>query len=129
MKLILQTIFLSVIFTVAVAAQTKVTFNVNLQPMLEDSSFVPGQDFLEVTGNLHPFTRTTRFELKDSAPRDSVYSVTLDFPRRLNGQTLTFNYVIKSLVNKERTEFMERTLILTGEAIELPPLYFDSFSI
>lgn len=129
MKRIFQIILFSAIFTVAATAQTKVTFNVNLQPMLKDSSFVPKQEFLEVTGNLHPFTRTTRFEMKDLAPIDSVYSITLEFPRRYNGQTLTFNFVIRSLINKEMTEFMERTLILTSEAIELPALYFNSFSI
>ena len=108
-------------------AQTKVTFNLNLKPMLLDSTFIPGQEFLEIKGDFSPFTRTTRFQMTDEAPLDSVYSVTLDFPRRYNGQTLTYNYVIRSLIARERNEFLPRTLDLKGKEIVDPPYYFDSF--
>ncbi len=95
--------------------------------MLLDSTFIPGQEFLEVTGDLRPFTRTTTFQMTDETPIDSVYSVTLEFPSRYNGQILTYNYVIKSLINKDRNEFLPRTLDLKGMDIIDPPYYFDSF--
>lgn len=107
-------------------AQTEVTFNINLQPLLADSSFIPGMHFLEVRGDLRPFTRTTAFQMKDDAEIDSVYSVTLNFPRRYNGETLTFNYFIKSIRGGERKEFLPRYLRLNGREIELPPYYFDA---
>ncbi len=125
-KLVLIFVFL-IAPAVSAIAQTKVTFNINLKPMLLDSTFIPGQEFLEVKGDLRPFTRTTSFQMTDEAPIDSVYSVTIEFPRRYNGQILTYNYVIKSLVHKERNEFLPRTLELKGQEIIDPPYYFDSF--
>tara|TARA_R110001599_G_C11828144_1_gene617998 strand:- start:29 stop:418 length:390 start_codon:yes stop_codon:yes gene_type:complete len=121
-------LFISFIaLSAATSAQTKITFNINLKPMLLDSTFIPGQEFLEVKGDLRPFTRTTNFQMTDETPIDSVYSVTLEFPSRYNGQILTYNYVIKSLVNKDRNEFLPRTLDLKGKEIIDPPYYFDSF--
>ncbi len=121
-------LFISFIaFSVTAFAQTKVTFNINLKPMLLDSTFIPGQEFLEVKGDLRPFTRTTTFQMTDETPIDSVYSVTIEFPSRYNGQILTYNYVIKSLTKKERNEFLPRTLDLKGKEIVDPPYYFDSF--
>lgn len=113
--------------TIQANAQTKVTFNVNLKPMLEDSSFVPGKHVLQVKGDFFPFTATTRFEMKDLTPKDSVYSVTLTFPRRFTNKMLTYNYVIRSISGSEMNEFLPRQLDLKGREVELPPFYFDSF--
>lgn len=123
-------VFLSAAVSTGVHAQTKVTFRVNLKPMLEDSSFVPGQDVLEVSGDLMPFSRTKRFELRDEAPADSIYSVTVEFPRRWNDHMLNFTYIIRSRFNlyKEKQEAFPRMLELKTREITTRALLFDTYA-
>lgn len=111
----------------SVSAQTKVTFNVNMKPMLEDSTFIPGQDILRVKGDLQPFTRVTTFQLSDEQPIDSVYSVTVNFPRRYTDQTLTFNYFIQTLNRGTLQESLPRYIELKGMDVNHPPYVFDTF--
>ena len=107
-------------------AQTTVTFNLNLKPMLEDSVVVPGRgDVVQVTGNLYPLDGRVPVRMRDREPIDSVYTAEVKFPRSVQGRTLQYSYVLDT---EEETikESMYRQLRLRGGDIETDPLYFDS---
>lgn len=63
-------------------AQTSITFNVNLKPQLEDSSFIPGRDNLKIVGDLYPIITPNPYYLVDEEPIDSIYSITIRFSSR-----------------------------------------------
>ncbi len=112
-------------------AQSKVTFNVNMLPQLEDSSFVPGRDELKIVGNMYPIDTNRPYILTDTEPVDSVYSITIDFSSRFRGKTLEYNF--EMVINEERqprvlTEVMKRTLLLRAGEVPLDPLYFNAFA-
>jgi len=93
-------------------SQSKITFNVNLKPQLEDSTFVPPNDFIEITGDLYPLGKNKRLRLRDSAPKDSIYTVEIRFPRRLNNQQLTYTYIMTTAKNGEEREMRPRSIVL-----------------
>lgn len=120
-------IFLIGSSSVNVYAQSKVTFNINLKPQLEDSTFIPGRDLVQLVGSIRPINTARPTYLVDSEPVDSIYSVTVDFSSRYRNQTLTYNFELR--VNFERRkETLPRTLLLSLREIELDPLYFDAFA-
>ncbi len=110
-----------------VYAQSKVTFNLNLKPMLEDSTFIPGRDMAEVTGNLYPLGRNRNVRLYDLEPVDSVYTAEITFPRSVMGRQLEWNFVL-TLNQNTRREDMPRRLGLRSGDVELDPFYFNAFA-
>lgn len=109
-----------------VQAQTTVTFNVDLRPMMRDSTFIPGQHYLQVNGNLYPFGQNRPVRLNDETPKDSIFTAEVRFSRRYNNEQLTYNYEIvkPEEILKERGG---RSLILSGQDVTLPPVGFNSF--
>lgn len=107
-------------------AQT-VTFNVNLKPQLEDSTFIPGRDNIQIVGSVPPLNTPTPYYLTDEEPIDSVYSATIDFSPRFRNQTITYNY--EMMVNyQKQTENLPRSLLLRQQEVELDALYFNAFA-
>lgn len=105
----------------------KVTFNVNLKPQLEDSTFIPGRDQLKVVGSVQPINLATPYYLTDQEPIDSVYSVTINFSPRFRNQTVTYNF--EMTVNyRKLTETLERELLLRQGEVSIDPLYFNAFA-
>ncbi len=115
-------------FNIALQAQTTVTFNINLQPMLEDSTFVPGRDVVQVVGNFYPLGANKSVQMHDQEPVDSVYTAEIEFSRRFDNQELKYNYEIIT-PNKKISESATRRIRLQGGQVNLPPLYFDDFAI
>ncbi|MGN8226836.1 hypothetical protein [Gracilimonas sp. BCB1] len=113
--------------TITVQAQSKVTFNVNLTPMLKDSTFVPGRDYIRVTGNLSPIS-TRPVRLHDSNPVDSIYTAEVRFSSRYSNSELEYNFEIVHPEGKKKTEQLPRKVRLSGRELELPPLYFNAFA-
>jgi len=111
----------------SVFAQTSITFNVNLKPQLEDSTFVPGRDQLKIVGDLYPINTPNPYYLVDAEPIDSVYSITIRFSSRFRGQTLTYNFEMMSNFVR-MTEVMPRGVQLQGREVELDALYFNAFA-
>lgn len=109
-------------------AQTKVTFNINLIPMMEDSTYVPERDIVRVTANQFPLGTNRFANMKATADNDSLFTVEVSFSRRLNGQQLKYNFEVVT-PNKTFKESAPRVIILRGEPIETPALYFDDFAI
>ena len=108
-------------------AQTSITFNVNLKPQLEDSTFIPGRDQIKIVGDLQPINSATPYYLIDESPKDSIYSVTIRFSSRFRVQMLNYNFELLS--NYIRfTEVMPRSVQLQGREVELDPLYFNAFA-
>lgn len=125
---------LVVLFLVTIAcssleafARQQVTFNVNIKPQLKDSVFIPGRDQLRLVGNFQPINTARPYLLSDEEPIDSVYSVTINFPRRFRNQTLVYNYEM-TINYVKRTEDLERELMLRQGDVELPPLFFNAFA-
>jgi hypothetical protein len=110
-----------------VEARQRVTFNVNLKPQLEDSTFIPGRDQLQLVGNLQPINTARPYFLTDTEPIDSVYSVTINFPGRFRNQTLIYNFEMTINYFKQ-TESLERRLLLRTGEVELDALYFNAFA-
>lgn len=127
-KFLLTSLFLvSILTSSSIIAQSSVTFNVNLKPQLEDSSFVPGRDMLEIIGDIRPLSMLRTFRLTDTEPVDSVYSVTLNFSTRFNRQMLTYNFIMTANSVK-LTEVLERNLTLQNREVSLDALYFNAFA-
>ncbi len=108
-------------------ARQSVTFNVNMKPQLEDSSFVPGRDQLQIVGNVPPINSLRPYYLIDSEPIDSVYSVTINFPSRFRNQTISYNFEMTANYRKY-TEVMERSVRLLYNEVSLDALYFNAFA-
>ncbi len=114
-------------FLTNTAFAQKVTFNVNLKPQLEDSTFIPGRDQLTVVGSFQPINLPTPYYLTDQEPIDSVYSVTIDFSPRYRNQTLIYNF--EMMVNyRKLTENLERQLLIRQGEVSLDALYFNAFA-
>lgn len=124
-------LFIVLLSSGSIFAQSEVTFNVNMLPHLKDSAFVPGRDQLKIVGNLYPIDLNRVYLLEDTEPVDSVYSITIDFSTRYRGKTLKYNF--EMVINEERQprvlkEVMERTLLLRPGEVSLDPLYFNAFA-
>ncbi|MEQ8525859.1 hypothetical protein [Gracilimonas sp.] len=125
-KLLFVTATLILTSTIAVYAQHKVTFQINLKPMLEDSTFIPGQDYVQVTGSFSPIS-TRPVRLYDTNPVDSIYTAEVRFSSRYSNQELQYNFEIVSPDSKKK-ERLPRKVSLRSREIELQPLYFDAFA-
>lgn len=118
-----------IIFTAGVhlsAQPATVTFNINLQPELKNSVFIPGRDWIVITGNQYPFDKLNN-RLEDSAPIDSIYSITLQFRSSDINKNLGFNYVMYIEGNAIR-EDMRREIEIYQDSQNLDPFYFNAFA-
>jgi len=123
----LLTIFLFFISSGVFAQQASVTFHLNLKPQLEDSIFIPGRDYVEISGSEYPFSKRGNRLTDQSSPADSIYSITLTFTRADLNKTFSYNYVL-NINGQPRKESMPRQIdILPGEH-ELDAFYFDAFA-
>ncbi len=127
-KIITLSLFALFLIPLSGIAQTKVTFNLNLTSQMEDSTFVPGRDLVRVTGNQFPLGSNRFANMRATADNDSLFTVEVSFSRRLNGQQLNYNFEVVT-PKKTLTESTARILVLRGEPIETPILYFDAFAI
>ena len=125
-RLLLALVFL-VGINVAGFAQSTITFNVNLKPQLEDSTFVPGRDQLKIVGDLYPINTPNPYYLFDEEPIDSVYSITVRFSSRFRNQMLNYNF--EMMTNYIRNvEVLPRSIQLQSREVELDPIYFNAFA-
>jgi hypothetical protein len=118
----------ALIFTqfLIVQAQTTVTFNVDLRPMMKDSTFIPGQDFLQVNGNLYPFGLNRPVRMSDNTPKDSIFTAEVQFSRRFNNERLKYYFEIVK-PDETLSESSNRFVHLNGQDIILPPVGFNSY--
>lgn len=124
---IFVSIFVLLVLSATISAQTKVFFNLDMKRALQDSLFIPATDKVKLVGNLQPLSGFRTIFLTDTAPIDSVFTVEIDFSRRLEDQTLTYNFVLQ--LEKETLEEQgTRTIKLRGKEIELPPIQFGAFA-
>lgn len=107
-------------------AQSSITFQVNLKPQLEDSVFVPGRDIAKITGNTYPLTGKGVI-LKDTSPKDSIYTIEVKFPGSATGKEISYNFVL-NVGDKVINESMPRSIRLRQGDFTLDALYFDSFA-
>ena len=114
--------------TGSVFAQSKVTFKVNLKPLLKDSTVVPKRDDIYLKGNVFPLSSTKKVYMEDTAPVDSIYQVTVDFPYSAMGKQLDYNFFIYN-PDKDKLikEHRSRQLKLQKGDRELKAIYFDSY--
>lgn len=119
-------ILFSAISSIAVA-QTTVTFNVNLKPQLEDSTFIPGRDIAGVIGNLHPFQFNAPIKMTDEEPIDSIFTVTVDFPAYQTGKSLQFRYILQT-EDEDLRELRPRSIGLKKGKTNLDALFFNTYA-
>jgi len=110
-------------------AQSKVTFKVNLKPLLKDSTVIPKRDDIYLKGNVFPLSSTKKVYMKDTAPVDSIYQVTVDFPYSAMGKQLDYNFFIYNPdKDKLMKEHRSRQLKLQEGDQKLKAIYFDSYA-
>ena len=129
--MIIRRLLLALVFVVGINvagfAQSTITFNVNLKPQLEDSTFVPGRDQLKIVGDLYPINTPNPYYLFDEEPIDSVYSITVRFSSRFRNQMLNYNF--EMMTNYIRNvEVLPRSIQLQSREVELDPIYFNAFA-
>ena len=124
---LLFTAFIIVGLTLTVNAQTSITFNVNLKPQLEDSTFIPGRDQIKITGDLYPINTPNPYYLIDEEPIDSVYSITIRFSSRFRNQMLNYNFEMMANYIRE-VEVLPRSIQLQSREVDLDPIYFNAFA-
>lgn len=108
-------------------AQSKVTFKVNLEPMLKDSTFVPGRDQIQLVGEFFPLGKNRALPMDEGNEIDSIYTTVIRFSSRYAGKELEYNFqiVTPSEIKKEK---LPRKIDLRKREIETPPLYFNAFA-
>lgn len=126
LKTVILTFVVFLLASQAGQAQSTVTFQLNMEPQLKDSVFVPGRDVVKLKGDLYPLTGKG-VTLSDTAPKDSIYSVEIRFPGSANGKTISYNFVLET-GPKTLNESMPRQLRLRRGSHTLDALYFDSFA-
>jgi len=127
MRYLISALLLSILLFTVAEAQT-VTFNVNMKPMLEDSSFVPGQDVLRVTGNIYPLGPNQFVQLRDTSPRDSIFSAEVRFTNPQPNEVLEYTFQILRPENQIERERGMRRIPLRSTDMDLPPIYFNAFA-
>lgn len=111
----------------AQAQSTEITFNVNLKPQLEDSTFIPGRDNIKIIGDLYPINTPNPYFLLDEEPIDSIYSITIRFSPRFRNKMLNYNFEMMVNFLKEK-EAMPRSMQLQNSEVNLDPIYFNAFT-
>ncbi len=111
----------------AQAQSTEITFNVNLKPQLEDSTFIPGRDNIKIIGDLYPINTPNPYYLLDEEPIDSIYSITIRFSPRFRNNMLKYNFEMMINFIKEE-EAMPRAIQLQNREVNLDPIYFNAFA-
>jgi hypothetical protein len=123
----LLSFFIVIGFSITGFSQSTITFNVNLKPQLEDSTFVPGRDQLKIVGDLYPINTPNPYYLLDEEPIDSVYTITIRFSSRFRNQMLSYNF--EMMTNYIRNvEVLPRSIHLQSREVELDPIYFNAFA-
>ena len=128
-KRIISAVFAAIFIYIpcSLQAQPRVTFNLNLQPQLKDSTFIPGRDRVEITGNSFHFMYPNNRLTDNSIPKDSIYTITLRFTNRDIGETYEYNYVLY-IDGEPQGESMPRQIRIRNANQVLDPLYFDAFA-
>jgi hypothetical protein len=131
MRLFIRTIVLTAVLLLfsqfELFSQPTITFNINLEPQLKDSVFIPGRDRILVTGNTFPLTQSSNILKDSSTPPDSIYSITLRFSNNDFGKTLNYKYIM--YINGQRKEeSLDRQVRVRREEMDLDALYFDSYA-
>lgn len=108
-------------------ARQSVTFNVNMKPQLEDSSFVPGRDQLRLVGNVSPINTARPYFLTDTAPKDSIFSVTINFSSQYRNKSIVYNFEMTANYRTYK-ENLKRNLLIQFDEVSLDPLYFNAFA-
>lgn len=109
------------------SAQTEATFRIDMRPQIKDSTFIPGEHTVELSGNQLPFSNIRTIEMNDTAPIDSIYTATIHFPSPTNDKVLKYNFLIKT-TDEKITERRPRLLPLRRQKQTLPIVLFNSFS-
>lgn len=107
--------------------QTKVTFKVDLSPQLEDSIFIPDRDQIYLKGDVFPLSASRKVYLKDTAPVDSIYQATVNFPPSASGKRLNYNFYIRT-PDKTMSERMQRQIGIGSKDLEPNTFYFNMFA-
>ena len=131
MKLCFKTIIITAALFIysqsALFSQPTITFNLNLEPQLKDSVFIPGRDRVLVTGDIFPLSKSANLLKDTSTPPDSIYSITLRFSNNEFGKTLNYNFIMY-INGQRREESMRRQIRVRDDEMHLDALYFDSYA-
>ncbi|MEQ8524166.1 hypothetical protein [Gracilimonas sp.] len=118
-------LLLSISGFVAATAQTTVTFNLDMRRALQDSLFIPSTDKVVLVGDVRPLNEINKIYLRDEEPIDSIFTAEVTFRRYLDGDLVTYNFVLDTQ-SKKFEEPRSRSLRLSGNEIILPPLQFGA---
>ncbi|MBO6584936.1 MAG: hypothetical protein JJ953_02400 [Gracilimonas sp.] len=110
---------------VSAAAQTTVTFNLDMKRALQDSLFIPSTDKVILVGDVRPLNEINEIYLRDEEPIDSIFTAEVTFKRYLDGDQISYNFVLDTQ-SKKYKEPRPRSLRLSGNDMILPPIQFGA---
>lgn len=110
---------------VTAAAQTTVTFNLDMKRALQDSLFIPSTDKVILVGDVRPLNEINEIYLRDEEPIDSIFTAEVTFKRYLDGDQISYNFVLDTQ-SKKYEEPRPRSLRLSGNDMILPPIQFGA---
>ena len=132
MKKVMLTIMLAFI-TVSMFAQIPVTFQVKMNAQIYRKLFTPGKDSLVMRGAFQTDAGDTTgnwagyfFKLTDTE-KDSVYSITINFPN--TSKDVTYEYKFVSCTGSDGWEGVDnRKFTVTSPSTVLAPVWFNNDS-
>jgi hypothetical protein len=111
--------------------KTIVTFNVITNHIVP--ALAP-EDSIGLRGDIAPLDLNSSLRMTNT-DGDSIYEITVEFDSISTGQTLSYKFVVdradgstqwEGFVNPQNPPYGNRTLLLSGGLIDLPPVYFDN---
>lgn len=122
---LLTLIFCSILIIEDAVAQTKITFQIDMADAMEQKLFDPTKDKIRVLGGFPPLNSAPKLYLKDTSPKDSVFSVTVNFGQFYKGRILQYNFELE-FPDRTLREELPRQVRIQGKEIELPAVPFGA---
>lgn len=126
-RYLLFALFMGVLSTNQLFAQSKVTFQVNLTHLLEGHEFDPDQDRVELIGNRHPLSATQPLEMNRDEENPNLFTLTVTFPMSMESSQLEYQF--RAMINNRyQNEDIPRSVRISSENRTLDSLYFNSYA-
>lgn len=125
--LIVTVLLLGLMLPRVAAAQSTLTFEVNVADEITSGEFDPATDSVLLFGNKSPLSMVSGTSMTEGTVVDSVYTVTVSFPGSVVGENLQFRFGMVT-TDSSWTENLDppRKATLSSGERDLNLFYFDT---
>ena len=131
MKLLIKSIAITALFaaffSVHAQAQSKVTFQVNLDYELSNGIFNPEEHKVELSGNVYPLAQTRFIEMQPTESDSTIYFADVEFPSTSVNRVVTYRFRL-NLGGRFMNEDLPRNLTIPNRSMSIDPLFFNSYA-